>query len=118
LFEHDLFRKPLHTFRDLALKKRKEHHREDDHPGDRDVGRDERGAGPSQPQKEPGQEHAKQGDDGDIQRLQNIAHSSFPSPPLSNIIGDIAAIDTPKTVKATLMIVSMASMTFMRRSFS
>src|SRR5262245_7309936 len=36
-----------------ALEKGKEHHREDDHPGDRDGGRDERGAGPLQPQKEP-----------------------------------------------------------------
>src|SRR5262245_51906115 len=53
---------------------------------------------------------------GKIQRLQNIAHSSFPSLPLSNIIGDMAAIDTPNTVKAMLMIVSMASMVFMRRS--
>jgi hypothetical protein len=29
----------------------------------------------------------------------------------------MAAIDTPKTVKAMLMIVNMASMAFMRRSF-
>src|SRR5262245_28017739 len=55
---------------------------------------------------------------GKTQRLQNIAHSSFPSPPLSNIIGDMAAIDTPKTVNAMLMIVNIASMAFMRRSFS
>src|SRR5262245_13607106 len=47
------------------LEKGKEHHGEDDHPGDRDGGRDERGAGPFQPQKEPGQEHAKHGDYGE-----------------------------------------------------
>src|SRR5262245_32084587 len=44
-----------------TLEKGKEHHREDDHPGDRDGGRDERGAKPLQPQKEPGEENAKQG---------------------------------------------------------
>src|SRR5262245_23349318 len=48
-----------------ALEEGKEHHREDDHPGDRDGGRDQRGAGPLQPQEEPGEEHAKQGDDGE-----------------------------------------------------
>src|SRR5262245_11700615 len=47
---------------------------------------------------------------GKTQRLQNIAHSSFPSSPLSNIIGDMAAIDAPNTVNAMLMIVSMASL--------
>src|SRR5262245_52401674 len=48
-----------------TLEKGKEHHGEDDHPGDRDGGCYERGAGPLQPQKEPGEEDAKQGDDGE-----------------------------------------------------
>src|SRR5262245_26561267 len=48
-----------------ALEKGKEHHREDDHPGDRDGGRDERGAGPLQPQKEPGEENATKGEEGE-----------------------------------------------------
>jgi hypothetical protein len=45
---------------------------------------------------------------------QNTAHRSWScSPPLSNSIGDIMAIDTPKQVNATLMSVNTPSPSFM-----
>src|SRR5262249_10854374 len=47
--------------------------------------------------------------------LQNIADSSLPSPPASNIIGESIAIDAPKAVNATLRTVSKASASFTTR---
>src|SRR4030081_869530 len=51
---------------------------------------------------------------GKTKMLQNTAHSSWSSwPPLSNSIGDIMAIDTPKQVNATLTSVSTPSPSFL-----
>src|SRR3954447_18650556 len=51
---------------------------------------------------------------GKTKMPQNTAHSSWSSwPPLSNSIGDIMAIDTPKQVNATLTSVNTPSPSFM-----
>src|SRR3954451_20877146 len=51
---------------------------------------------------------------GKTKMLQNPAHRSWSSwPPLSNSIGDIMAIDTPKQVNTTLTSVNTPSPSFM-----
>src|SRR3954451_9453899 len=52
---------------------------------------------------------------GKIKMVQNTAHSSWSFwPPLSNSIGEIIAIDTPKQVNATLTSVNTPDPSFMR----
>src|ERR1044071_2416686 len=54
---------------------------------------------------------------GKTKMLQNTAHRSWSSwPPLSNSIGDIMAIDTPKQVNTTLTSVNTPSPSFMRHA--
>ena len=56
---------------------------------------------------------------GNARMLQNIAHSSWSCwPPLSNIIGDIIAIDKPNAISARFTIMSRPSASFIRSPFA